>query len=118
LSKSIIKSRINKPVERFNHVLSPNYEFPVSEEENEGVPDEISRLLGHLGWQSRKQKYQDECSERGIHLQRLAQDATIIPQVHTSTGATPPPSLSTQHGDCASRGGQSPVSRSSAEIQA
>jgi len=89
----------------------------VSEEENEEVPDEISRLLGHLGRQSRKQKYQDEYPERGIHLQRLARDATIILQVHTSTG-NPPPSLSTQHGDRASRGGQSPVNRSSAEIQA
>jgi len=68
----------------------------VFEEENEEVPDEISRLPGHLGHQSQKQIYQDECPERGIHLQRLARDATIIPQVHTSTGATPPPSL--QHG--------------------
>jgi len=79
LSKSKIKSCINKPVEHFNHVLSPNFEFPVSEKENEEVLNEISRLLGHLGCQSQKQKYQDECPERGIHLQRLAQDATIIP---------------------------------------
>ena len=47
----------------------------MSEEENEEVPDEISRLLGHLDWQSRKQKYQDECPKRGTHLQRLARDA-------------------------------------------
>jgi len=68
----------------------------VSEEENKEVPDEISRLLGHLGRQSQKQIYQDECLERGIRLPRLARDATIIPQVHTSTGAAFPPSL--RHG--------------------
>jgi len=61
----------------------------VSEEENEEVPDEISRLLEHLGRQSQKQKHQEVCPERGIHLQRLARDATIILQVHTSTGAAP-----------------------------
>jgi len=72
LSKSKIKSCINKPVEHFNHVLSPNFEFPVS--------DEISCLLGHLGRQNRKQKYQEECPEKGIHLERLAQDATITLQ--------------------------------------
>jgi len=70
----------------------------LEEEEDEEVSDEISRLLGHLGRQSRKQKYQDECLERGIHLQRLARDAAIILRVHTSTGAAPPPSLSIQHG--------------------
>jgi len=59
------------------------------EEEGEQVPDEIPRLLGHLNRQSQKQKYQEECLEKGIHLQRLARDATIILQVHTSTGATP-----------------------------
>jgi len=42
LSKSKIKSCINKPVEHFNHVLSPNFEFPVSEEEEEEeVPDGV-----------------------------------------------------------------------------
>jgi hypothetical protein len=51
LSKSIIKSCINKPVEHINHVLSSNFEFLVSEAEgkNEDTPDEISRMLGHLG---------------------------------------------------------------------
>jgi len=70
----------------------------LEEEKDEEVPDEISRLLGHLSRQSRKQKYQGECLEKGIHLQRLAQDATIILQVHASTGATPPLSLNIQHG--------------------
>jgi len=112
-SKSKIKSCISKPVEHFKHVLSPNFEFPVSEEENEEVPDEISRLLGNLGRQNQKQIYQDECPKRGIHLQRLARDATIIPQVHTSTGATPPPSLSIQLG-----GRRNLVDRSLVKIQA
>jgi len=83
----------------------------LEEEEDEEVPDEISRLLGHLSRQIRKQKHQEECPERGIHLQRLARDATITLQVYTSTGAAPPPSLNTQHGGRASRGGQSPVDR-------
>jgi len=38
--------------------------------------------------------------------------------VHTSTGATPPPSLSIQHKGSASHGGQSPVNRSSNESEA
>jgi len=84
----------------------------LKEEEDEEVPDEISRLLGHLGRQSRKQKYQEECPEKGIHLQRLARDATIILQVYISIGAAPPRSLSTHHG------GQSLVDRSYVEIQA
>ena len=52
----------------------------LEEEEDEEVPDEISGLLGHLSRQSRKQKYQEECPEKGIHLERLAQDATITLQ--------------------------------------
>jgi len=59
MSKSIIKSCINKPVEHFNPVLSPNFEFPLSkeeEDENEETPDKISRILGHLSCQSCKQK--------------------------------------------------------------
>jgi len=58
----------------------PTLRFPVSEaeeEENEEIPDKISHILGHLSHQSYKQKYQENCPEDGIHLQRLAQDATI-----------------------------------------
>jgi len=44
----------------------------LKEEEDEEVPDESSRLLGHLGRQSQKEKYQEECPEKGIQLQRLA----------------------------------------------
>jgi len=43
-------------------------------------------------------KNQEDCPEDDSHLQRLARDATIILQGHTSTGAVPPPSLSIQHG--------------------
>jgi len=52
LSKSIIKSCINKPVEHFDLVLSLSCEFSVSEtEEEKNVPNEISRYLGHLSRQ-------------------------------------------------------------------
>ena len=59
-----------------------------------------------------KNKNQEDCPEKGIHLRRLARDAIIMLQGHTSTGASPPPSLSIQ------RRGRSPVDRSPAEIQA
>ena len=51
----IIKSCINKPVEHINHVLASNFEFPVSEadeEENEETPVKISHILGHLSRQN------------------------------------------------------------------
>jgi len=85
----------------------------LEEEKDEEVPDEISRLLGHLGRQSRKQKYQEECPKKGIHLQRLARDAIITLQVHTSTGAAPLlPSVYNMEVV------EVPVDMSSAEIQA
>jgi len=47
LSKSKIKSCINKLVEHFNHVLSPDFEFLVSEEEgDEEVPDGVFSPTG------------------------------------------------------------------------
>jgi len=57
LSKSIIKSCINKPFEHINHVISSNFEFLVSEaeEENEETSENISHILGHLSRQSCKQ---------------------------------------------------------------
>ena len=90
----------------------------LKEEEDEEVPDEVSRLQGHLSRQSRKQKYQEECPEKGIRLQRLARDATIILQVHTSIGASPPSFPQYNMKGHASRGSQSPVNRSSVGIQA
>ena len=74
MSKST-KSCINKLVEHFNPVLSPNFEFLAFEaegEENERIPDEISCLLGHLSRQSYKLRHQEDCPKGGIHLQRLA----------------------------------------------
>ena len=59
MSKSIIKSCINKPVEHIDLALFSNFEFLVSEAEedkNEEIPDEISRILGHLSHRSCKQK--------------------------------------------------------------
>ncbi|XP_039685658.1 uncharacterized protein [Medicago truncatula] len=55
------KLEIDEPVEQHNPMISPNFEFPVyeaEEEENEEIPDEISRLLE----QERKtiQPYGDE----------------------------------------------------------
>jgi len=83
------------------------------EEEDEEVPDEIFRLLGQLGRQNRKQKYQEECPKQGIHLQILARDATIILQGHTSIGSAPLlPSIYNMEVV------KVPVDRSSAEIQA
>jgi len=44
----IIQKIINEPVEKVKPMISPNIEFPVykaEEEENEEIPDEISRLL-------------------------------------------------------------------------
>jgi len=51
------------------------------------------KFLAYWGILAVKIKNKEECSEKGIHLQRLARDATIMLQAHTSTGATPPPSL-------------------------
>ncbi|KEH40869.1 hypothetical protein MTR_1g036660 [Medicago truncatula] len=64
---SIIKSCINKHVEHLNHVLSLDFEFLVSEVEEEDdveASTEISRLLGHLG--RRSCKYQERLSIRGL----------------------------------------------------
>ncbi|KEH33503.1 hypothetical protein MTR_3g040760 [Medicago truncatula] len=50
---------IDKPIEHINHILSPDFEFPLSEDEeekNEEIPDKISQLLGHLRHQSCKQR--------------------------------------------------------------
>jgi len=96
LSKSIIKSCINKPVEHIDHILSSNFVFLVSEVEedmNEEIPDEISRILEHLSRWSNKQN-QEDCPEDGIHLQRLAWDDIVTlrgyhASIHISTGAIP-----------------------------
>jgi len=115
-----IKSCIDKPVEHFNHVFPPDFEFSVSEdeeEEDEVVPNKISYLLGHLNRRSYKSKYQEDCPEDDIHLQRLAQDATICLarisyfSAHFNRGN--PFSLSIQLGGRTSHGGPSPVIKES-----
>jgi len=76
----ICKLNIDKPVEHINPMLSLDFEFHVSEdeeEENEEIPDKISRLLGHLSRQSCKQNIKEDYLEDDFHLQRLARDATI-----------------------------------------
>ena len=84
-----------------------------------------TRSLAYLGILAVEaaNKDQEDCPENGSHLQRLAWDVTVTlhgyrASVHTSTGEAPPPSLSIQLGDRASRGGRSPVNRSSAKVQA
>ena len=113
---SIIKSCINKPVEHFNPVLSLDFEFLVSEakkKEDEEVSNKISRLLGHLG--HRSCKYQERLSRRGLSCTKTGTRCYHLPcrdivlQVHTLTGATPPPSLSIQFKGSVPHGGQSSV---------
>jgi len=72
LSKIKHKCRlsINKPIEHINHVLSSNFEFLVSEAEeeaNEEIPNKISRILRHLSRRSCKQKSR-RLSKRGHSL--------------------------------------------------
>ncbi|KEH42626.1 hypothetical protein MtrunA17_Chr1g0185041 [Medicago truncatula] len=119
---SIIKSCINKPVEHLNHVLSLDFEFLVSEveeEDDEEASTDISRLLGHLG--RRSCKYQKRLSRRGLSCTKTGTRChhfpckDIVLQVNTSAGATPPPSLSIQHKGNASHEGQSPINGSSNE---
>ena len=55
--KHICRLNIDNPVEHLNPILSPDFEFHVSKtegEEDEEVPDEISRPLGHLSHRSCK----------------------------------------------------------------
>ena len=115
---SIIKSCIIKPVEHLNPVLSLDFEFLVSEAERnagEEVSNKISRLLGHLG--PRSCKYQERLSRRGLSCTKTSTRCYHLPcrdivlQVHTLTGATPPPSLNIQYKSSAPHGGQSSVKR-------
>jgi len=102
LSKSIIKSCINKPVEHFDPVLSLNFELPVSEieEEKDGTaPNEISRLLGHFSCRICKQNIKKIVQKRTFNYKDWQGMLAIALQgyctsVHASTGATPPTSLS------------------------
>jgi len=69
LSKSKIKSCINKPVNILTLYSLPtlNSLCPrLEEEEDEEVTDEISRLLGHLGRQNRKQNIEKSVQKRAF----------------------------------------------------
>ena len=106
---SIIKSCINKPVEHFIPVLSLDFEFLMSkdeEKENESFPMRYIAYQGIFG--RRNCKYISKgCPENGI--QRLAWDATICVawilyfSTHFNRG-NPPPSLSIQHKGSTSHG--------------
>jgi len=126
MSKSIIKSCINKPVEHIDHVLSSNFEFPIpeaEEDENDEIPDETSRILGHLSRQSCKQTKIKRIVQKMAFTYKDWHEMILLPYIgivlqYTFQQGNPPPSLSIQHGGRASHWGRSPVYRSSAEVQA
>ena len=106
---SIIKSCINKPIKYFNPVLSLDFEFLMSEDEekeNESFPMRYIAYWGILA------------VETAITYQKVVQKMTfrdwqgMLPfalhgyctSVLTSKGATPPPSPSIQHEGSASHG--------------
>ena len=116
LSKSKIKSCINKPVEHINHVLSSNFESLVSEakEENEETPNKISHILGH-SLSRRLSRRWLSLSKTGMRWYHYLTWVLCF-STHFNRGS-PPPFLSIQHGGRASRKGRSPVDRRSAEVQ-
>jgi len=118
---SIIKSCINKPVEHFIPVLSPDSEFLISEDEekeNESFPMRYVAYWGIFG----RRKLQ-------LHIKRLSRRrhlmigkgcyhllcVDIVRQYTFQQGQPPLPSLSIQCKGSASRGGQNPVNGSSNE---
>jgi len=109
LSKSIIKSCVNKPVEHFNPVLSLDFEFLVSEDEekeNESFPMRYIAYWSILAVETantyqkvvQKMAFKDwyEMLPFVLHGYRTS--------VHASTGATLPPSLNMQYKGSASHG--------------
>ena len=120
LSKSIIKSCINKPVEHFNLVLSLDFEFLMSkneEKENESFPMRYIAYWGILVVETTitYQKVVQKMAFKDWHGMLPFALHGYRTSVHASTGATPPPSLSIQRKGSASHGGQSPVNESSNE---
>jgi len=123
LSKSIIKSCIDKPVEHFDPILSLSCEFPVSKtEEEENVPNGISRLQGNLSRQSCKYKYQERLSKRWRSLTKTCTGCNhllcmnIVLQ-YTLRQGQPPHHPSVHHKGSASHGGRSPVNENADEGQ-
>jgi len=87
------------------------------------LPMRFFRLLGHLSHRSCKQKSRrlsrrwQSLTKAGLRCYHM-HFMSIVLQVRSSTGASPPPSLSIQLEGHASRGGRSSVNRSPNEIQA
>ena len=114
MSKSIIKSCINKPVEHIDHILSSNFVFFVSEAEedmNEEIPDEISRILEHLSRQSYKQTKIKKIVQKMAFTYKDWHGTLPLPHMDIVLQYT------FQQGQSPSFP-QSPVDRSSAEVQA
>ena len=127
---STIKSCINKPVEHFNPVLSPNFEFLVSEAEEKEDESFLMRYIAYWGILA--------VEAANTNIKKIVQKMTFkvshgmlpfaLHGLHMLTGATPPPppppsppppppSLSIQLKSSASHGIQSPVRGSSNEGQ-
>jgi len=106
---SIIKSCINKPVEHFIHVLSLDFEFLMSEDEekkNESFPIRYIAYWGISAVEAANtyQKVVQKMAFKDWQGMLLFALHGYCTSVHISTGATPPPSPSIQHGGSASHG--------------
>jgi len=101
LSKSIIKSCINKPVEHFNPVLSPNFEFPVSEARRRGGwrSSRWNFSPTRASWSSKsKTKISRRVSRKGHSRTKTGTRCYHhTSRAHFNRGSLPP-SLSIQHG--------------------
>ena len=96
LSKSIIKSCINKPVEHINLVLSPNFEFPVSETRRrmKKFPMKFLAYWGILAVKVKNKNIKKSVQKRESTYKGCYHHTS---SVHFNRGS-PPPSLSIQHG--------------------
>jgi len=111
MSISIIKSCINKPVEHFIPVLSLDFEFLMSEDEEKEYESFPMRYIAYWGILAvgTANTYQRLSKEMTFIYKRLARDATICFawilyfSTHFNRGK-PPPSLSIQHESSASHG--------------
>jgi len=76
---SIIKSCINKPIEHFNHVLSLDFEFLMSEDEEKEYESFPMRYIAYWGILAvdTTNTYQKVVQKMTFIYKRLARDATI-----------------------------------------
>jgi len=76
---SIIKSCINKPIKYFNPVLSLDFEFLMSKDEEKENESFLMRYIAYWGILAVKtaNTYQKVVQKDDIHLQKLAREATI-----------------------------------------